>query len=484
MFETVVQRIQSRFEQACQEARAGQLLAAAPKLAECVAAEPGNADFVDAWLEVLHALPTADSEERASAFAVLARLGHDERWDEVLHQGWLLLRDFPRRVGLLQTLATATASLGHFEAADCYLAAALNIAPHQPDVLRQRAKLLAQLRRYDHALKTWIDLERVSPDDQGAAGAIASLTIERSRRRNGLKRRSEDYRSIEPKARTRSLLTAAAPPKVYGSIASPAPTNTSLQRTQIQELELAVREFPSHAENYLQLAPLYLEKDRDQDAERLLNRGRAATNYDPRLVSLWEVIAVKGMETRVSLARRDAADHPSAHTQTMLVQILRERDRLETAVFTSRATREPENLALQYELGLRLKRAAKLPEAVKHLERALGDAIERAPAAYELGECQLQNGSVAEAMRYYRLAAETALAEQAACRKAALYQLASLAGQMKLNRDAARYLRELVRIDPKYRDAVQMLLNVAPTEPAARHAAAAERRARSSSPAA
>jgi tetratricopeptide (TPR) repeat protein len=485
MFETALQRIQSRFEQACDEARAGQLLAAAPKLAECVAVEPGNADFVDAWLEVLQALPPADREERASAFAMLARLGHDEHWDEVLQKGWLLLRDFPRRVGLLQTLATATASLGHFEAADCYLAAALKIAPDQPDVLRQRAKLLAQLRRYEDALQTWITLERVSPDDPGAAGAIASLTIERSRRRNGLKRRSEDYRSIEPKARTRSLLTAAAPAKVYGSLSSPPVTNASLHRTQIQELELATREFPSHADNYLQLAPLYLEKDRDQDAERMLNRGRAATNYDPRVVALWEEIAVKCMETRVTLARRDAAEHPSAHTQSMVAQILRERDRLETAVFTSRAAREPENLALQYELGLRLKRAAKLPEAMKHLDRALGDPIERACAAYELGECQLQNGNVAEAMRYYRLAAETALAEQAACRKAALYQLGSLAGQMKLNRDAARYLRELVRIDPKYRDAVQLLQNVAPAEPAAKNAAAAsECRARSSSPAA
>jgi tetratricopeptide (TPR) repeat protein len=195
-------------------------------------------------------------------------------------------------------------------------------------------------------------------------------------------------------------------------------------------------------------------------------------------------VAVNCMEARVAAAREAASEHPSANTQTMLAQVQRERDRLETAVFTSRASREPQNLALQYELGLRLKRATKLPEAVKHLQRALGDPLEQACAAYELGECQLQLGEVAEAMRYYRFAAEMALADQASCRKAALYQLASLASQMKLRRNATRYLRELVRVDPKYRDAAQMLENLSAEGSAPSSASTSERRMKRSTPAA
>jgi tetratricopeptide (TPR) repeat protein len=459
-----VSTLAARFEQAQQLAEQGNLPAALDLFAECAAADPGRADFVDCWLDALQQhQPAGPLEDRPAAFAALANLSQEERWDEVLQQGQLLLRDFPRRVPLLQTLATASASLGYFESADCYLATALDLEPTNVDLLRQRAKLLAQMRRYDEALQTWMQLERVSPDDPGAAGAIASLAIERSRRRNNLKRRSEDFRATEPKPRVRLKLKQPSTDRVFGSLATPTPIPPSpVQRTQIQELELAVREFPSHAENYVQLAQLYLEKGRDLDAERLLNRGRAATDNHPQVVQLWEEVATRMMEERVAQARRDAAENPSAASQTALAQVLRERDKLETAVYSSRLQREPDNLALQYELGVRLKRSAKLREAMKHLELALHDNVVKALAAFELGECQLQLGDVPQAMRYYRMASENALAEQAMCRKAALYQASVLALRMKMYKNAARYLRELVRVDPKFRDAATLLQNIQP----------------------
>jgi len=454
--------IRTRFEQAGRLAAAGQWNEAVPLYAECVCGEPGNADYAYAWLDALGRAPAPQSlDDRESAFAALAQLASEENWDQVVLRAIPLLNEFPQRVNLLQTMATAAASLGHFETADCYLEVAVKLAPDQADVLRQRAKLLAQLRRYDEALATWMNVERVSPEDAGAAGAIASLAIERSRRRNGLKRRSEDYRATEPQPRVRPGLTKPAT-RVFGSLAMPTTTNAPVPRTLVQELEMAVREFPSHAENYLQLAPLYLERGRDQDAERMLNRGRAATDNDPRVVALWENVAMKVSEERVALARQDANDHPSENTQNLLAQALRERDKLEIAVFLSRSQREPQNLALQYELGARLKRASKLREAIKHLTAALGDPVERAPAAFDLGDCYLQQTEVAQAMHYYRQAAEMALAEQAVMRKQALYQLGMLAMRMKLMKAAVRYLKDLLRIDPRYRDAAQLLQSIQP----------------------
>jgi tetratricopeptide (TPR) repeat protein len=273
--------------------------------------------------------------------------------------------------------------------------------------------------------------------------------------------------------------------QVYGSLATP-PTSAAtnqVQRTKMQELELAVREFPSHADNYLQLVPLYLERGRDLEAERLLNRGRAATANDPRVVALWEEVAVKVYENRVVHARRDAAENPTANSQTALAQILRERDKLETAVYSSRLQREPGNLALQYELGVRLKRSAKLHDAMKHLELALGEITVRALAAFELGECHLQLNDVPQAMRFYRLAAETALTDQAVARKHALYQASVLALRMKFWKNTVRYLRELNRIDPKFRDAATLLQNAQNTLTAAESkASAANLRVSNSSP--
>jgi tetratricopeptide (TPR) repeat protein len=118
---------------------------------------------------------------------------------------------------------------------------------------------------------------------------------------------------------------------------------------------------------------------------------------------------------------------------------------------------------------------------MQHLELALNDAVVKALAAFELGECQLQLGDVPQAMRYYRLASENALAEHVACRKAALYQASVLALRMKFHKNAARYLKELVRIDPKFRDAATLLQNIQPGL-AENVASKADRRVSSSSP--
>lgn len=463
MDESSARAIRNRFEQAGQLATAGKATEALAYYAECAHADPSNADYVQFWLEMLGRQPATEPiDDRAVAFAALSRLAIDEEWQQVLERGLPLLNDFPRRVHLLQSLATASAALGYFEAADCYLEIAVQQAPDRVEILRQRAKLLAQLRRYDEALDTWVQLERAAPEDTAAAGAIASLAIERSRRSNGLKRRSEDYRATAPKPRTRVPAPVAPKDRVYGSTTMTTTTAAPVPRTLLQELEMGIRDFPSHPQNYLQLAPLYLEKGREHDAERMLNRGRAATDNNPRVVALWEEVAMKLAEERVALGRQEAAEKPSDNVTNMLAQAIRERDRLEISVFTARIGREPENLALCYQLGLRLKRATKLPEAIKHLQTALGDSTERALAAFELGECYLQIGDVAQAMRHYRQAAETALAEQAAARKQALYHLSVLSLRMRLLKNAARYLKELLRIDPKYRDAAALLQSVQP----------------------
>src|SRR5262245_29868419 len=139
MQDSGVSMLVARFEQAQQLAEQGNLPAALDLFAECAAGEPSQADFVDCWLDALqqHQRPTPP-EDRPAAFAVLTQSSQEEHWDEVLQQEQLLLRDFPRRIQLLQTLATAAASLGYFESADCYLATALDLEPANAELLRQR----------------------------------------------------------------------------------------------------------------------------------------------------------------------------------------------------------------------------------------------------------------------------------------------------------------------------------------------------------
>jgi tetratricopeptide (TPR) repeat protein len=229
--------------------------------------------------------------------------------------------------------------------------------------------------------------------------------------------------------------------------------------TPIQELEAAIRDRPADAELYLQIVPLYLEKGRDYEAERLLQRGAAASD-DPRVAFLREDLTLARLARSATVAQQHAESSGTPEAQAVLKQATDERDRLELQIFAERCQREPDNARMRLEWGLRLKRAGKLEAARQRFEEALADLAEQPAAAFELGECQRQLANVPEALRYYRLAAESATTDQQqATKKLALWQAVGLATRLKLTRLAQRYLNELARIDPQYATGPTSLAN-------------------------
>lgn len=223
-----------------------------------------------------------------------------------------------------------------------------------------------------------------------------------------------------------------------------------MKLTPIQELEAAIRDRPADAELYLQLVPLYVEKGRDYEAERLLTRAALATD-DSRLKFAREELTMARLARSVTVAQQHAEAHATPESRGVLKQALEERDRTELEIFAERCEREPENARMRHEWGLRLVRAGKLEQAAQRFEQALADPRQRPAAALELGECQRQFENIPEALRYYRLAAESAeLPDQQETKKRALWQAVGLAARIKLTRLSQRYLSELARIDPKY----------------------------------
>jgi tetratricopeptide (TPR) repeat protein len=218
--------------------------------------------------------------------------------------------------------------------------------------------------------------------------------------------------------------------------------------TPIQQLEAAIRECPSNPELYLQLAPLYLDKDRDYEAEKMLLRGQTATG-DPRVRQLREDVTMQRLARSLVLAEQHVAADDTPESRAVLAQVIAERDRVEMEIFVSRRERDPGNAAVSYELGLRLKRAGKLQEACRPLEEALDDPAHRPAAALELGECLRHFNQVPDALKYYRLAAESATEPgQIEHKKQALWQAVGLATRIKLFKLAERYMNDLARIDP------------------------------------
>jgi len=219
----------------------------------------------------------------------------------------------------------------------------------------------------------------------------------------------------------------------------PTAESTARSLNPIQQLEATVRERPSIPEPYVRLAELYLEKDREYDAEKLLAKGRDATESDPRVTQMWEEVAMMRFVRRIEAAERElkAADNPQ--TREALAQVTRERDRGEIEIFRGRIKRQPERAEHHYELARRLMQAGKLPEAIEQFKQALDDADFQTPAALELGDCHAQLGDLVQALRYFRQAAQAATPAQTAEKRRARQRAGKLAAQIKLNRLAERY---------------------------------------------
>ena len=228
-------------------------------------------------------------------------------------------------------------------------------------------------------------------------------------------------------------------------------------RSALQQFEQAWRECPSNAEVVLHLARLYLEADREYDAERLLAKSFEITDKDLRIQAAFEEVSMLRLEQKVMHARNRVAEDPTEEAKTALNDVLAEQDRAETRIFRARCDRNPNNAGLLLELGRRLARGGKLIDASRYFSKAADDAVHGPTAAWEAGRCCQQLGEIPEAMQFYRRAAEGARRPgQEAAGISALLAAADLAHELKMGQLAQRYLKQLLSLSPGHSEALAL----------------------------
>jgi len=449
-------------------ANRGERLAATQILLECLQSDPGDPEFVGAFLAHLASdgsiLPDQSSGDQTALFTALA----ERNYRYVLRWGPRFLASHPEDVPILRGLAAACAEPGDFEAEILYLDAASRLQPSNPTLVRQRADTLQRMHRYDEALQAWQTVEEANPEDAESADRIVQLLILRGRQQFGLLEQQEsvDREAVE-RARRRPARGGIRPTIVPGPVvAEPATVGpakaagaTHLQLTPVQKLQAWVREFPANVEFQLQLAMLYLEKGRDYDAEQQLAKARDDTDGDPRIVALQEDVTMLRLSRKIELAREQVASEiPAREAQAVerdspaaseLKELLERRDRFELQVFQQRAERSPHDLRLRFEWACRLRRAGRRREAVQRLEELLSDPAHRPSAALEIAGCAAESDDVRRAFRHYRMAIDSAvLPEHWPVKKQALRRLAELATRFRMRELAIRCWQRLLRVEP------------------------------------
>jgi tetratricopeptide (TPR) repeat protein len=304
----------------------------------------------------------------------------------------------------------------------------------------------------EEALAAWREIDRKAPGDAQAAEMISVLVIHQCRVRGGLEERpirpgDTDAAALE---RKRAETNAGTRFDFHRAVEEIPQTAGGVSRTPVQQLETAVREFPSHPELYLELAPLYLTRGRLFDAERLLTKGLSATGQDVRVRQLWEEVTLLRLEEEIRLAQKDVERDDSNVARGILESTTHQRDRVRLEIFQARAKREPDNGAVLYELGQHLKAAGRTREAIKAFHQAIADPRYTTTAAYAAGQSYEQDGDVSEALRLYRVAAEptynTTFSDRA-MRQQALQRAAQLAERLQLPALAQLYNARLQALE-------------------------------------
>ncbi|MBM3999478.1 MAG: tetratricopeptide repeat protein [Planctomycetes bacterium] len=445
--------------------------------AECVVKDPNNLVYVEAFLDNLQHKYQQNKRGARSLLGGSGGRGDFRKavarkdWVDVLRRGPELLRTNPWDVSTLRAMAQACEAFRYNEVELRYLKNALDANPRDVDVNRHCARSLSRMGQFDQAIACWHRIEELKPNDPEPSKQIADLTIERTRARAGYGPPTSSRRGAAPSTKktddSEKTKTAASVPKSHGAPNEPAHHRTAtsprgaapreITLTPIQRLEQAIAEDATIVENYLELIDVYAADRRLAEAERVLHRARSAAPGDLDVLRKGEELVLLRARHQLEVASQRAEREPTADSRELVDRFREQMARVELEVYDARSRRFPNEAEWKFRVGQSLKRLGNHREAAERFQQARSDGRYAAEATLELGACLQHLKQFVKALHCYQRSAEKAAqdasADGTALHKLALYRAGSLAAAMREWATAERVFKQLVAIDPAYKDA-------------------------------
>ena len=299
------------------------------------------------------------------------------------------------------------------------------------------------------------------PGDEEAAKAISQLSVEKTIQKGGYNQellQGDDDR-FEGARRIRSRARLARP-------ARSDPSERPRRRPKTASRAIAKRNCsrPSRASrpmiaNYLELADVFTTQ----------NRLREAIGYSAR--ARWPhpaaAICMSASDSKtpicgvLSIKLPSPSNGPSRKRPRKPVDLAKrmaaQANQAELEVYAARAGRNPGNSLLQYELGLRCKRAGKFKEAIQAFQAARDETRHKALVQLHLGESFQHIRQFKLALSSYEAAVQASDDMQPDTKKLALYRAGVLAAELNDRDGPKNILTQLAAIDFGYRDVAERL---------------------------
>jgi tetratricopeptide (TPR) repeat protein len=408
---------------------------------KCVLGDPSNRQYTTSFLANLRKKYNNNKKgasmagvRGATTKASMALAGKKKDWLGVLENGIELLKLNPWDTATLMTMADACEHLGHDGPQVEFLQAAVEADPGNVDVNRALARALERLEEFDKAILCWRRVLKGKPNDDEATKGVNGCTVKQTMK-------AAKYEEAKS-----SIDVAVA----KGDDERSGPTEE-------QKLERAIKKDPSDVSLYIQLADLHARHEHYDEAEEVLQRAFQASGGDLNIREKLEDAHLRRIREKLVAAKEQVKQQNSEEAKNLHQQAATELERAEMEYYAARVDRYPQNLALKYELAIRLQRIGKFSEAIKYLQECRPDPQHKGEVLLHLGECFQAIKQYRLAMTHFEDALEAIPERNQDAFKLALYRAGRLALDMNNLEAAEEHLGKLAGLDYSYLDVAELL---------------------------
>ncbi len=461
----VRQRLQAVFEHGQRSAEKADYDYAYDLFTQCLVEDPANLIYLQHFLGNL--AQKYGNNKKGARFAALKSKGSrmslnkaasKGQWREAFTAACEALKPNPWETSTLLDVADAYEQIGSDECQLFILRWALDATPKDVTVNRKAAEILSRLGQFDQAISCWRRVEQAKPGDEEAGKAISKLSVEQTIQKGGynqelLQGTAAEFEEREAAVRDRVTQSRSESAKATAKIESDKAASG-----REKELLAAIESQPSVVANYLELADVFNAQNRLREASDILTRALAVSGGGDLFVrEKLEDAHVRRAQSQVAVAQKRAEQDKSEESNELAKRMAAQANQAELEVYAARAARNPGNSILQYELGLRCKKAGKFKEAIQAFQAARDESRQKAMVQLHLGESFQHIRQFKLALSSYEAALQAADDFQTDTKKLALYRAGVLAAELDDREKAEKYLTQLAGMDFGYRDVAERL---------------------------
>jgi tetratricopeptide (TPR) repeat protein len=369
------------------------------------------------------------------------------KWTQVLEMCEEVFVLNPWDVGASRDAAEACEHL-EFHPVAQWLLESVQAQATEAEFFRHLAHVEELNAAWPKAIQAWEKVKKIDPTDEVASRKINALSANATMQRAGL--------SDAIDKRNEAAAAPPAPP-TEGELEALAMAKLTPEQRLLKEIQ----DHPDRVGPYLELADIFKSRNQLEDAEKSLARGLKAHPEDESLRLNYAEVQISRLKNAIEVLTKRGAEKPQDEAiKTKLNQYKTMLADYEIKEYTRRARIHPDDLGVQFQLGLRMARAGKHQEAIGAFQLARNNPVHRVEALHQVGLSFEAIGNLKLAERNFQDALKAVDPSDVTTLNALHYRIGRVAEAQGNTQVAEEHYNEVAANDYSYLDVAERLKNL------------------------